>query len=174
MALSDVSATNDEIKKAFKSKAREVHPDRNPAPAATRQCQFISEAYQALGDPDSRAKYDANSYKSVEPSPSAERSLDLIVCSICHRITALPRYVISRGVISAVLITWRVVNRGVFCSATSDGKDSPLWRAGSRTGLAPLKVMTAPGSSNYYVKVVDWETHAAKADFLCALRRDGL
>ena len=29
----------------------------------------------------------------------------------------------------------------------------------------PLRIVTAAGSPNYYVKVVDWETHAAKLAF---------
>ena len=42
---------------------RKIHPERNPTPETTRQFQVINEAYQALGDPQSRAGYDA------EPAP---------------------------------------------------------------------------------------------------------
>ncbi len=33
------------------------------------------------------------------------------------------------------------------------------------TPSVPLRIVTAAGSPNYYVKVVDWETHAAKLAF---------
>jgi molecular chaperone DnaJ len=44
----DQSATSDQIKKAFKAKAQQCHPDKNPVPEATRQFQLINEAYHAL------------------------------------------------------------------------------------------------------------------------------
>lgn len=113
----DQSATSDQIKKAFKAKAQQCHPDRNPAPEATRQFQLINEAYHALGDPQARAEYDAHSYQAPEnDAASPAHAVDPIVCSICRRVTAQPRYAIYRHVISAVFITWRTVNQGIFCS----------------------------------------------------------
>ena len=53
------TATPDEIKKAFRKLAREFHPDTNPDnPAAEERFKRISEAYDVLGDPEKRAKYD--------------------------------------------------------------------------------------------------------------------
>lgn len=52
-------ATEDEIKKAFRSLARKYHPDANPDdPTAEEKFKKISEAYEVLGDPTKRAKYD--------------------------------------------------------------------------------------------------------------------
>ena len=45
------------------------------------------------------------------------------------------------------------------------GKIHALWRSSSRTVLAPLRVITAPRSLNYYVKIVDWERHTPKLVF---------
>jgi curved DNA-binding protein len=52
-------ATEEEIKKAFRRLARQYHPDANPDdPTAEEKFKKISEAYEVLGDPQKRAKYD--------------------------------------------------------------------------------------------------------------------
>lgn len=54
------TATQDEIKKAFKKLARKYHPDLNPdTPAAKQKFQEINEANEVLSDPEKRKKYDA-------------------------------------------------------------------------------------------------------------------
>ena len=51
-------ATQDEIKKAYRVKARELHPDVNKSPDASNQFAEVSAAYDVLGDADKRAQYD--------------------------------------------------------------------------------------------------------------------
>jgi curved DNA-binding protein len=52
------SATQDEIKKAYRKLAQQLHPDRNKADDASEKFSQVSEAYDVLSDPDKRKKYD--------------------------------------------------------------------------------------------------------------------
>lgn len=55
----DKNATQEEIKKAYRTLARKYHPDLNPNDsAAEQQFKNINEAYEILSDRDKRQKYD--------------------------------------------------------------------------------------------------------------------
>lgn len=51
-------ASDSEIKKAFRRRARELHPDVNKAADAEDQFKELNEAYDVLSDPNKRAQYD--------------------------------------------------------------------------------------------------------------------
>ncbi|KAI3319962.1 DnaJ domain-containing protein [Xylariaceae sp. AK1471] len=59
----DRTATDDEIKKAYRKKALELHPDRNYGDVdnATRKFAEVQTAYEVLSDTQERAWYDSHS-----------------------------------------------------------------------------------------------------------------
>ena len=53
------TASGKEIKQAFRKLARKHHPDVNPGnKSAEAKFKEINEAYEVLGDPEKRKKYD--------------------------------------------------------------------------------------------------------------------
>lgn len=55
----DKSATQDDIKKAYRKQARKLHPDLNPNDKeAEKQFKQLNEANEVLSNPENRAKYD--------------------------------------------------------------------------------------------------------------------
>ncbi|KRC50984.1 molecular chaperone DnaJ [Leifsonia sp. Root227] len=52
------NATPDEIKKAYRRLARELHPDVNPSAEASERFKLVTHAYDVLSDPQQREQYD--------------------------------------------------------------------------------------------------------------------
>jgi molecular chaperone DnaJ len=60
-------ASGEEIKKAFRKKAKELHPDRNADnPDAEAQFKEVNEAYDVLKDGDKKAAYDRFGHAAFE------------------------------------------------------------------------------------------------------------
>jgi len=51
-------ASEDEIKKAYRRLARQLHPDVNPSEEASERFKLVTHAYDVLSDADSRRRYD--------------------------------------------------------------------------------------------------------------------
>jgi len=58
-------ASADQIKKAFRSKAREYHPDTSEHTDAEERFKELNEAYEVLSDPEKRATFDQ--YGTADP-----------------------------------------------------------------------------------------------------------
>ncbi|MBO5101589.1 MAG: molecular chaperone DnaJ [Clostridia bacterium] len=63
------SATEDEIKKAYRQLAKKYHPDMNPGDKeAEVKFKEVNEAYAVLSDSEKRAKYDRFGHAAFDPS----------------------------------------------------------------------------------------------------------
>lgn len=66
------SATQDELKKAYRSLAKKYHPDLNPGDKeAEAKFKEVNEAYEILSNPEKKEKYDRFGFAGVDPSYGA-------------------------------------------------------------------------------------------------------
>lgn len=72
----DKSAAADDLKKAFRKRAMEFHPDRNSAPDAADKFKEVNRAYEVLSDPDMRARYDRFGHAGVEGQGAGPQGFD--------------------------------------------------------------------------------------------------
>ena len=71
------SASDAEIKKAYRQKARTLHPDVNPDKKAQEKFKTLTSAYEILSDKSKRARYDAGEIdEHGNPTPFGRGSYD--------------------------------------------------------------------------------------------------
>jgi molecular chaperone DnaJ len=62
-------ASEDEIKRAFRKKAMQYHPDKNPGDkAAEESFKEVNEAYGILSDAEKKERYDRFGHAGVDPN----------------------------------------------------------------------------------------------------------
>ncbi|MDD3593430.1 MAG: molecular chaperone DnaJ [Candidatus Gastranaerophilales bacterium] len=59
-------STQDDIKKAFRKKARELHPDVNKAPDAEERFKELGQAYEVLSNEEKRSMYDRYGFDGLK------------------------------------------------------------------------------------------------------------
>lgn len=86
----DKDADEEAIKKAYRVKAKQYHPDRNPGDeSAVEEFKKVSEAFECLSDSRKRAEYDL--YKSPKPPPQANPFTDSKVTDLFDMFFTSPR-----------------------------------------------------------------------------------
>jgi molecular chaperone DnaJ len=70
------NASKDEIKKAYRQKAKEYHPDLNKSPDAEAKFKEAAEAYEVLSDDEKRARYDRFGHQGLRSGGYSEPNFD--------------------------------------------------------------------------------------------------
>lgn len=114
------SASEDEIKKAYRKLAKANHPDLHPG---DKECEErfkeINEAYEVLSDPDKRAKYDQFGHAAFDPSRPAAPAAPVSAAS-----AALATFSAAASGISSAIFS---------AAASAAGRPSAAARAGAKT-----------------------------------------
>lgn len=110
-------ATHEEIKRAYRLKAKALHPDVNKTRDTTREFQELQEAYSVLGSPERRKLYDeGNEEAARSPETKAtEADFDPFPCTSCEQISAQPRFISFYWVTSFIIFTYRRECSGIYC-----------------------------------------------------------
>ena len=74
----DRSATEDDIKSAYRKRAMKYHPDRNPdSQDAEEKFKEVAEAYSVLSDEDKRKKYDQFGHEGLRGNQFGQGNVDI-------------------------------------------------------------------------------------------------
>ncbi|KAF5876534.1 putative meiotically up-regulated protein [Botrytis fragariae] len=89
-------ASDDEIKKAYRKKALELHPDRNYGNVETATAKFaeVQSAYEVLSDPQERAWYDSHRLSILGGGDPAEDDFadNVRITSAAHIISLIGKF----------------------------------------------------------------------------------
>src|SRR5581483_11997156 len=83
-------ATQDEIKRAYRRLARELHPDVSNDPSTEERFKEVTAAYEILSDPDKRRQYDRYGQGGADVFPFGEhREVEVELLETCDRCSGL-------------------------------------------------------------------------------------
>ena len=80
------SASAEAIKAAYRKKAAQYHPDKNPSPDAAARFREVQQAYEVLGDAQRRKDFDDYRQRSLieDPLPVASEIAAKYIQGIVH------------------------------------------------------------------------------------------
>ena len=120
----DKNATEDELKSAYRKKAKMWHPDLHPGDAeAEKNFKEVNEAYGVLSDKEKRQRYDRFGHAGVDPSYGGGATGGMLP-KLTNCINALKEGVsrvhILDGRIPHCLLLEIFTNRGIGTAITAD------------------------------------------------------
>jgi hypothetical protein len=119
-----VTATQEQIKQAFRALAKALHPDLNRGQDTTQAFQAVNEAYGVLSDPSQRAAYDqtgspqttARSGGGTAASrPEPAYQVEPYTCVDCGCVSPKLRHILYTQVVSYLIGSHKTNIWGVFC-----------------------------------------------------------
>lgn len=145
-------ATGEQIKLAYRTKAKALHPDLNRGMDTTAAFQQVNEAYSVLSDPEQRSGYDASGSPGANASaraatPKSQRSqpppvteVEPYRCTDCGGVFPTLRHIMYTQVISYIFGSHKTNIWGVFCEECASKR---LTKASLITGA--FGWMSVPG-----------------------------
>lgn len=112
------AATAAEIKAAYRSRAMELHPDRNIGRDTTPEFQALQEAYAVLSNDKSREQYDADCAVSgvSDRQETQSEPIPAVYCDGCGCITGQPRFKVYYYVVGVIYYAYKKPVQGIFCA----------------------------------------------------------
>ena len=150
------SASDDDIKKAFKKLAVKYHPDKNPGDStAERKFVELNEAYETLSDATKRGKYDLTLIYANDFRFYADMFSDGVKRRSAADFTYTARYEPPRGANSVftVHVTLEEVLSGCSKTVTYDRNIQCRMCAGS--GAATLETCSVCSGKGYIAKTMN-------------------
>ena len=131
------SATRAEIKAAYRSRMRTLHPDVRKGPADHGEMAAVSEAWNVLSDTRRRAAYDA---ALASPSPSSSSAASADPSRFVHRpgvdLLTPPKFPWKLVVVIAIVGTAAVLILAAFSKPSEPQGPDNLLQSGSCVDIA--------------------------------------
>jgi hypothetical protein len=109
-------ASAEDVRKAFRVRAKTLHPDMNPAIDTSGEFRRLHEAYRILSK--GRAKGDRGPARNAPDYPEAKMDrLAPFLCSCCRKPAAQPHFTTFWIVKSPLLFAFRRAKAGFFCAS---------------------------------------------------------